>query len=170
AFRLRDLMKFEFFFAEKEEFRAELAEEMRLHDPDWERKLADPESIHGLVRSIRPFNSHRVLRPFLEAYRVVGDALERLDPAAPVDEAELLTTCMNLGRQLHLQRRIRSAESVSRVLFANALRLAANRRLLGTGEDVAACRAAFADELRHAIRRVDAIDALAASRRAGLID
>ena len=171
ALRLRDLLKFEFFFAEKEKFRAELAEEMRLHDPDWEAKLTSGgAAIHGLVRSIRPFNSHRVLRPFLEAYRVVGDALERSDSGKKVDETELLTTCMNLGRQLHLQRRIRSAESVSRVLFANALKLAANRRLLEPSEDVAACRAAFADELREAIRRVDAIDALAASRRAGLID
>ena len=73
-------------------------------------------------------------------------------------------------RQYRLQRRIRSAESVSKVLFATALRLARNRKLVAGPAGLAPARAAFAVELRECIRRVDAIDALAASRRAGLID
>jgi glycerol-3-phosphate O-acyltransferase len=78
---------------------------------------------------------------------------------------------MALGKQYRLQRRIANAESVSRVLFANALRLARNRDLLDTGaRDLVARRRGFAEEIRAAIRRVDAVDALAASRRAGLID
>jgi glycerol-3-phosphate O-acyltransferase len=78
---------------------------------------------------------------------------------------------MALATQYHLQRRIRSAESVSKVLFETALRLAKNRTLLGppTG-DLPARRRAFAAEIREAIRRAEAIDVLAASRRAGLID
>jgi glycerol-3-phosphate O-acyltransferase len=170
AMRLRDLLKFEFFFAEKEAFRAELRAEISLHDPDWEAKVAaGPAAIRELVRRFRPFSAHRVLRPFLDAYRVVGDALERADPAVPVVEAAFLNTCLGLGRQYVLQRRLRSEESVSKVLFQTALRLARNRDLLAVGGDeLRGRRQAFADEIRTAIRRVEAIDVLAAARRAGV--
>jgi glycerol-3-phosphate O-acyltransferase len=78
---------------------------------------------------------------------------------------------MGLGRQYHLQRRIRSTASVSQVLFRTALRVADNRGLLRSHErDLADWRRVFADEIRTAIRHTEAIDALAASRRAGLID
>ena len=59
---------------------------------EWERRArrAARRTIQALLRRIRPFSAHRVLRPFLEAYRVVGDALERCEPAdAPFDEAAL---------------------------------------------------------------------------------
>ncbi|HLK11135.1 MAG TPA: glycerol-3-phosphate 1-O-acyltransferase [Candidatus Binatia bacterium] len=171
AARLRDLLKFEFFFAEKERFRDELRAEIALHDPDWEATLTSgPAALQALVRRFRPFNAHRVLLPFLEAYQVVGDALAREDPGTTIEPAAFLRRCFALGRQYHLQRRIRSAESVSRALFETALRLADNRGLLHPGgAELAARRAAFAEEIRGALRRAEAIDALAASRRAGLI-
>ena len=83
---------------------------------------------------------------------------------------ERLGRCLALGKQYQLQRRIRSAESVSRVLFETALRLARNRGLLEPGTaDLEARRRAFAEEIQRAVRRAEAIDVLAASRRAGLI-
>ncbi len=172
ALRLRDLLKFEFFFAEKEAFRGELRDEITLHAPDWERILGTGrEGAAAVLRRFRPFSAHRIVRPFLEAYQVVGDGLDRADPAAAIDEGPFLTRCVALGKQYALQRRIRSPESVSRVLFATALRLARNRGLLRPGPtDLAARRHAFAEEIRLAVRRVDTIDALAASRRAGVID
>jgi glycerol-3-phosphate O-acyltransferase len=172
ALRLRDLLKFEFFFADREAFRGEVQREVALHDADWEARLrGGSPAIHALVRRFRPFSAHRVLRPFLEAYRVVSDALERHDLAAPVDEPAFLSTCLALGKQYVLQRRIRRAESVSKVLFGTALRLAANRNLLDpNAPELAERRRAFAAEIRAVIRRIDAIDALALSRLAGLID
>ncbi|MGH7855919.1 MAG: glycerol-3-phosphate 1-O-acyltransferase, partial [Candidatus Binatia bacterium] len=172
AMRLRDLLKFEFFFAEKDAFREEIREEIALHDPQWEERLSrGAEEITRVVQRIRPFSAHRVLRPFLEAYRVLADTLQRVDPAEPVDPAKLLADCLGLGRQYRLQRRIRSAESVSKVLFETALKLARNRDLVEPADgDLAERRKAFAEELRQVIRRVDAIEALAASRRAGLLD
>jgi glycerol-3-phosphate O-acyltransferase len=172
AMQLRDLLKFEFFFAEKELFRGELRRELADRDPDWEATLrAGPEAIQALLRRFRPFNAHRVLRPFLDAYRVVADHLERLDPAAPFEEAKFVAACMGVGRQYHLQRRIRSTASVSQVLFQTALRVADNRGLLRSHErDLADWRRVFADEVRTATRHTDAIDALAAARRAGLIE
>jgi glycerol-3-phosphate O-acyltransferase len=172
ALGLRDLLKFEFFFAEKDAFRRELREEVAVHDPQWEAALrGGPDAIHALVRRFKPFNAHRVLRPFLEAYRVVSDALERHDPAQPIEESTFLTTCLALGKQYRLQRRIRRTESVSKVLFATALRLVRNRDLVEPGPpDLVDRRRAFAAEIRAVIRRIDAIDALAASRLAGLIE
>ncbi|MHA7838326.1 MAG: glycerol-3-phosphate 1-O-acyltransferase [bacterium] len=167
--RLRDLLKFEFFFSDKESFREEIRAELEIGTRDWEKKIAgfelDPDD---LVRRSRPFCAHRVLRPFLESYRVVADQLSTLDPASPVDEKRLLSDCLRLGRQYERQKRIHAADSVSKVLFQTALRLADNRGLLEAGsEELASARRAFAEELRDAVRRVDIIVALAAGRRAG---
>jgi glycerol-3-phosphate O-acyltransferase len=169
AMRLRDLLKFEFFFAEKDEFRTEVGGELAARASDWEAAVASGgDAIRALLRRLRPLLAHRVLRPFLEAYQVVGDSLLRVS-AASFDEGRFLTQCMARASQYVRQRRIRRRESVSAVLFQTALRLARNRRLLEEGPDVEARRQAFADEIRDAIRRVDAIDALAAGRRAGLV-
>jgi len=172
AMRLRDLLKFEFFFAEKEIFRGELQRELALNDGEWERKLgAGGEAIRELLRRFRPFSAHRVLRPFIEAYQIVGDHLERRDPALVFDEASFTSECLGLGRQYHLQRRVHSAASVSQVLIQTGTKLARNRGLLDPGPpDLVERRRAFAEEIRSAVRRIAAIDALAASRRAGLID
>ena len=43
--RLRDLLKFEFFFAGKEEFRAEVRAEIAQHDPTWEQSFPDVSGI-----------------------------------------------------------------------------------------------------------------------------
>ena len=92
AMQLRDLLKFEFFFAEKEIFRGELRRELAGHDPAWEETLQrGPDAIQALVRSFRPFNAHRVLRPFLESYRIVADHLERVPADAEVDESRFVT-------------------------------------------------------------------------------
>jgi glycerol-3-phosphate O-acyltransferase len=171
AMQLRDLLKFDFFFADKEVFRGELRHELAERDPRWEDTLrSGPEAIQALVRSFRPFNAHRVLRPFLEGYRVVADLLARQDPAASLDRSKLIAACLGVGRQYHLQRRLHSTASISKVLFEAALRLAENRGLLEPGQpELAQRRANFAAEVRGWLRRIDAIDALAASRRAGII-
>jgi glycerol-3-phosphate O-acyltransferase len=171
AMSLRDLLKFEFFFADTELFRGELRRELAERDPRWEEALrTGPEAIQALVRSFRPFNSHRVLRPFVEAYRVVADLLARQDATVPIDRAKFLDACMGVGRQYHLQGRLHSTASISRVLFESALRLADNRGLLAPKQpELARWRTAFSQEVREWLRRIDAIDALAASRRAGLI-
>jgi glycerol-3-phosphate O-acyltransferase len=171
AMALRDLLKFEFFFAEKERFRDELADEIALHDDKWESALArGPAAIQGVVRAFRPFNAHRILRPFLHAYLVVADALVLEKPDAAFDQSAVLGRCMALGKQYLLQRRIQNAESVSKVLFETALKLARNRELLDPGAaDLGDRRQAFAEEIRSAVRRADAVELLAQSRVAGLI-
>jgi glycerol-3-phosphate O-acyltransferase len=63
-----------------------------------------------------------------------------------------------MGRQWELQRRLVSAESVSLELFKTAVRLARHRGLVDRGvPDLAKLRHDFAEEVRRAISRVQAI-------------
>ena len=73
--------------------------------------------------------AHLVLRPFVDAYRVVAEELLNLGPGRDVDEQELLKRCLRLGRQWSLQHRI-TEESVSGDMFSTALKMARHRGLL----------------------------------------
>jgi len=172
AMRLRDLLKFEFFFAEKDVYRGELRREVALQDGEWEARMrGGRDEIRRLLSSFRPFSAHRVLRPFLDAYRLLGDLLEHADPADELDQGRFVSRCLGLGRQYLLQRRIRSAASASQELIRSAWRLAESRGLVGAGGDgLAERRKAFATEIREGLRRVERIEALAVGRRSGLID
>jgi len=165
ALRLRDLLKYEFFFANKAEFAEELRAELAILDPDWERKAADPTAIATGLAGLPLLLGHRVLGSFLEAYMVVADHLAA-HPPGPVDEASFLEECIGLGRQYRLQQRIHSTESISRELFRNALALATGRGLLES--DPGGGRGAFAAELREVVERVDSLRrmAIAALERA----
>jgi glycerol-3-phosphate O-acyltransferase len=168
--RLRDLLKFEFFFADRDAYERDLRAEVALHDAEWETRIAGgANDVLDTVLRIRPYSAHRVLRPFLEAYRVVTDILESGD-VAPADDRGFMQACLALGKQYRLQKRIRSAESISKALFATALKLAANRGLLGEDESIVGDRRRqLAGEIRDAIRFIDAIESLASGRQAGLL-
>jgi glycerol-3-phosphate O-acyltransferase len=166
ALRLRDLFKYEFFFAGKPQFREELEAELELLDPGWqERDRAE------LLRGAPFLAAHRVLRSFAEAYLVVADRLAARDPRTPVENKPFLDECVAVGRQYLLQRRISSPESVSRELFEGALRLAANLDLVDPGrDDVAARRAVFATEMAEVVRLVAVIDGIDAADARGTGD
>ena len=69
AMRLRDLLKFEFYFADSAAFREHIAEEMAWHE-DWEAHVgAGGNDIDTLLHAKRPLMAHAMLRPFLEASR-----------------------------------------------------------------------------------------------------
>jgi glycerol-3-phosphate O-acyltransferase len=166
ALRLRDLLKYEFFFAAKPEFAEELRAELAILDPDWEGKARQvhlgPRGQHTAIAAglagLPLLLGHRVLGSFLEAYMVVADRLAA-HPPGPVDEESFLEECIGLGRQYRLQQRIHSTESISKELFRNALALAAGRGLLEGGSE--AGREAFAAELREVVDRVDGLRRLA---------
>jgi glycerol-3-phosphate O-acyltransferase len=170
ALRLRDLLKYEFFFAAKPEFAEELRAELAILDPDWERRAAEPTAIAAGLAELPLLLGHRVLGSFLEAYTVVADRLAARPPG-PVDDKEFLAECIGVGRQYRLQQRIHSEESISKELFRGALSLAAGRGLLegGPGDDpgrladIARRRRAFAAELREVVDRIDSLRRLAAA-------
>ena len=166
---LRDLLKFEFYFREREEHRRQVQAEMERHDPAWEERLrSGPDAADALLEQMRPLVSQVIVRPFVEAYRLVADVLATEDVSAGVDtlddDAEVIRRALGLGHQYVAQRRLRSSESVSVLLFGTALQLARNRGLFDPGPELAKKRAAFLAELRDLLRRIDRIEDLAIRR------
>ncbi len=150
AMRLRDLLKFEFYFADSAAFRDNLAEEMSWQ-ADWEEQVAaGGEAIDNLLRAKRPLMSHSMLRPFFEAYEIVADVL--CDAPAEIDEKDLTKLALGVGAQYVAQGRIRSNESVSALLFATARQVAADQNLLLPAADLQQRREAFRNELRGILR------------------
>jgi len=138
--RLRDLLKFEFFFADKQRFREELLDELDLLYPGW-REGGDAAT---LLAATRPLIAHRALRSFFDAQLVVADRLAQgRDPGAEATMQE----CLDVGRQLVLQGRLHGMEAVSKELFGAALGLYANR-----GVDAAEWRAEVEDVIRRLVR------------------
>jgi glycerol-3-phosphate O-acyltransferase len=161
AMRLRDLLKFEFFFPEREAYRARLSAELERLDPHWE--TADGRDV--LCRAPL-LMAHRVLRSFVDAQLVVAERLAARDPRTPVVESEFLDECSGVGQQMLLQGRLHGPESLSRELFASALRLAANLDLVDPGrEELARRRQEWAAQVRDVVGRVVVIDELDAAAR-----
>jgi glycerol-3-phosphate O-acyltransferase len=131
ALAIRELLKFDFFFAGRAEFADELWNEFaimtgRSHDRD------APLDIGEAARSLHESEllvAHLVLRPFIDAYRVVAEELLNLGADSDVDEQTLLERSLRLGRQWSLQHRI-TEESVAGDMFATALKMARHRGLL----------------------------------------
>ncbi|MGV0794171.1 glycerol-3-phosphate 1-O-acyltransferase [Mycolicibacterium sp. XJ1819] len=162
AARLRDLLKFDFYFAESTAFREHLAEEMSWYDGtsggetrDWEAQVAAGE-IDTLLYKKRPLISGALLRPFFEAYEIVADALR--DAPVEIDEKDLTSKALGLGHQYAAQHRVASNESVSALLFATARQVVADQRLLEPADDLAERRVSFRDELRGILRDMDKVD------------
>ena len=156
AMRLRDLLKFDFYFAESTAFREHLAEEMSWHD-QWEAHVAEGgDAIDALLRAKRPLIAGAMLRPFFEAYEIVADVLR--DAPADVNDKQLTELALGVGRQFVAQDRVRSNESVSALLFATARQVAADQHLLEPAADLTERRQAFLDELRDVLGDMDKVE------------
>lgn len=156
ALRLRELLKFEFFFSDKRTFRQEIRSELTLLDERWTELLGSPEAAGELLERARPHLAHRVLASYVEAYLVVADRLAARPGHEPIEDKPFLDECLDVGRQLLMQQRISSSESLSVELFATGLQLARHRGLTDPGDaGVADRRAALARELRTLVGRLD---------------
>jgi len=162
ALRIRDLLKYEFFFSDKDTFRDEMRAELSLIDPTWEDDLGNPEHVQNVLARVRPYFAHRVFQPFLESYEVVADHLLDVPVAEDFDEKSFVSECLALAQQRRLRQQIASSESISSELFGTALQLARNRTLIETDDpSVLERRRAFAAEIRTLVRRVREIRAMA---------
>lgn len=156
AARLRDLLKFDFYFADSAAFREHVVEEMSWR-ADWESQVAaGGERIDALLREKRPLMAGAMLRPFFEAYEILASALR--DAPADIEEKDLTTRAMGLGRQYVAQDRVRSNESVSALLFSTARQVAADQHLLESGPDLEVRRTAFCEELGGILADMDKVD------------
>jgi glycerol-3-phosphate O-acyltransferase len=161
AAALRDLLKFEFFFPERDVHRVQLTAELERLHPDWASRPGE-----DVLAGAEFLIAHRVLRSFLDAQLVVAERLAARDPRKPVVEKEFLDECGGVGQQMLLQGRLHGPESLSRELFASALKLAGNRDLVDPGrEELAQRRQRFAAQLRDTVARVIRIDEIDAAAR-----
>ncbi len=145
--RLRDLLKFEFFFQEKESFLRAVSDDIELDVPHWRSSLL-PSGAAGIVSKLGPPIAHWAVLPFLDAYQIVGDELEATRGA--LNEKAFLKACLDRARMYRIEGRLMSGESASQVMFKSALALADNRGLLSQDRGVLEARVAFAAEVREA--------------------
>ncbi|MGH3588346.1 MAG: 1-acyl-sn-glycerol-3-phosphate acyltransferase, partial [Pseudonocardia sp.] len=161
AMRLRDQLKFEFFFPDRDTYHTRLSAELARLDPGW------PDVAGEEVLARADFLiAHRVLRSFVDAQLVVAERLEARNPREPVVEKAFLAECGGVGQQMLLQGRLHGPESLSRELFGSALALAANHDLVDAGRDeLAARRREFAAQVRAVVARVARIEEIDAQRQ-----
>lgn len=157
--RLRDLLKFDFYFADSATFRDNVAEEMSWFT-DWQQRVAaGGAQIDDLLAEKRPVASDVMLRVFFESYAILADVL--CDAPDDVAEQDLIQSALGVGRQYVAQGRVRSSESVSTLVFATACQVVADQDLLGAGPDLGVRRRAFRAELRQILRDTDHISRVA---------
>jgi glycerol-3-phosphate O-acyltransferase len=158
---LRELLKFEFFFPDRATHEAAVGAELGRLGADWDTPDG-PAVLAGAEFLI----AHRVLRSFLDAQLVVAERLAARNPRTPVVEKEFLDECAGVGQQMLLQGRLHGPESLSRELFAAALRLAGNLDLVDPGRaELARGRQAFAERVAAVLAKVVRIDATDAAIR-----
>lgn len=158
ALRLRDLLKFEFFFPATPQFRDDVVAELELLDAAWAERATNESAAADLLASTQLLVAHRALRSFFDAQLVVSEALADKDPEDPLEEKAFLEECLGLGEQLLLRGRLHRADSVSKELYATALRLAVHRGLVtGDPRTVAKARAEYAETLRSVLGRLSRI-------------
>ena len=139
---LRDFFKFEFFFADRDEFRSTVRKELTDDSPGWEQKVS---SGRGDEVVLVPSTVKWAVLPLLESYLVVADELAAWPGA--VDKEPFLAACLERGRLYRLEGRITSDESVSQVAFGGALLLAENRGLTSDDPGAASGRLDFAAQV-----------------------
>jgi len=165
AKRLKDLLKFEFFFPSTKDFATNVKDEVDLAFPGWEDKDLSAATVEKSFKDAKLHVAHRVIAPFLEAYTVLFKQLAAADPAMVVEQDALVTKCMDIGQQLWLQHLLHNPESISKDLFKNGLQLADNLGLLEPGDaELKEKRAAVAKELQGYVDKVSVIRHLARER------
>ena len=164
---LRDLFKFEFFYAPSEEFQQEIRADLDRYDSNWESMIGQgPAGTLMLLSSMTPLVSHATLLTYAEAYSVVVDLAARMDAGDTLEKGACVTDALRLGHQAYLQRRISSESSIGKLLFSNGFKMLEHRQLTEGGDSsVAQARSEMAREMRELLRRLDVIRALVASNR-----
>jgi len=158
AFAWRALLKFDFFFEGRNEFRDSIIEELLLECPDAVERI-ERGDIAGVAEFLAPATSPAVLLPFVEAYRIVAEVLAAADPYEHLDRKIVRSRALKLGLQYAAQGRISTPESLSTELFDSGIALAGNAGLLeddATREDRLEFVADVLDALEdlHAVQRM----------------
>lgn len=163
ADRLRDLFKFEFFYAPAEDFRKYVRTELSDYDVDWEKKLDQEKGYAAsLLKNAKPLIAHATLRPYIEAYRIVIDVFAGLNENQTLDQKAVLAKAFKYGKQAYLQRRINSKASIGELLFKNAFKVVEANDLLNLDDkDIVQRRKKASKRLRTLTHQLEHIRRLA---------
>lgn len=164
---LRDLFKFEFFYAPTDDFHQQIRDEMNRYSQDWEELLGQGAAgFTVMLQNMTPLVAHVTLLTFTEAYSVVASMLARKDAHESLEQAECISQALTYGRQAYLQRRISSESSIGKLLFKNGYKMLQSRNLTeGGAESLKEDRLELARELRELLRRIDVIRAVGVANR-----
>lgn len=164
---LRDLFKFEFFYAPTEEFHQQIRREMEHYHQDWENLLAEGATgLSKMIDTMRPLVAHVTLLTYAEAYSVVTALLGRMSPEESLEEERCVSEALKFGRQAYLQRRISSESSIGKLLFKNGFKMLESRELTeGGAPEVEQRRKDQSLQLRDLMRRLEVIRALGVATR-----
>ena len=135
AFGWRAILKFDFFFEGRSEFRDSIIEELLLACPNAIELINDGD-LSTVAAALEPPVSTAVLLPFIEAYRVVAAVIAQADPNETLDAGTIQHRALLLGRQEEAQGQISTPESLSTELFSSGIALAGNAGLLGRGGQI----------------------------------
>lgn len=151
ALRLRRLLEFEFVFASKPDFAADLRDELELFDPIWEQRGSEPGEVWSRLTAFGLCVAPALLRPTFVAYRALAAALAARGDAPVADGDGLVSEALAAGNG-----------AVAAESLRNAVRLAGHRGLLGSDRPgLAERREAFAREVDGVLRRLDELYGLA---------
>jgi len=165
--QLRDLFKFEFFYAPTAEFHRQIREELDRYDNNWPELLGKgAQGFTQLLNRMIPLVSHVTLLIYAEAYSVVAALAAGKDHTATLDENTCVAEALKFGRQAYLQRRISSEASIGKLLFKNGFKVLQSRRLTDASEPaVGEQRRELSRQLRDLLRRLDLIRAIGVASR-----
>lgn len=159
VFRLRDLFKFEFFFARKDHFREQFADEfVFLGEPRGEFETLDRAEAEALLRRQPLLVAYGALSPFINAYRVVAGCLLARGSAVVSERDAFIANCQSESRRAGAA----YPGFASKALLTNGYLLAENRGLLGDGAAVLEKRQVFLEELRFVAQQLDEIRSMTA--------
>ena len=161
--RIRDLLKFDFFFEDRDAYLDSVRRELDTEMPAWREQLSSRGGLDALIESFDCLWSPVVLRSILEAYWVAADALQRQAAIGTFDDKAFLRSLPDLGRYALRRGWIRSPEAVSAHLFRPALELMKHFGLTeNSGPEVVHDRIRFATELRCLLDGIDVLSSRAA--------
>jgi putative phosphoserine phosphatase/1-acylglycerol-3-phosphate O-acyltransferase len=162
-FELRELFKFEFFFARKERFRQQFDEELAFLGTSLEEIMERGAIFAADLLHRQPLLvAESVLRPYLEAYAIVAAMLvdERADCTADPDA--FIHACQDRSRETKLATVGGNPHVAPRTLLTNGYELAKNRGLLRDNTDVRMKRQQFAAEIEAVSAQLDDLSRLMA--------
>jgi len=164
AMRLRNLLKYEFFFARKDVFRDQLINELGFMSSSWKLIIREGgDAAISLLQRRHLLIGYGVLSPFIAAYRAVAGQVLSSKPGKSCDESEFIDACRAAGRRSVSHHTAEQFAGASKTLLTNGILLAKNRGLFSDDDgQLMEKRKSFANELDVIAGELATIKAMAA--------